>query len=200
MRAAVAQVGVERVILVGHSLGAASALAWALDAPESVAAVVSLAGVSHPWPGSAGALYDAAVAPFLGGLIAGAATLLTSSGATEQAVKSIFSPQAPPEGYTSSVGAALATRPASFRANAEDIARLKPILKAQSARYPALAMPIEVVHGDRDLIVSARVHAAPLAERAPGARLTTLPGVGHMPHHADPAGLESAVERAATRA
>ena len=54
MRRAVAQRGVKRAVLLGHSLGAASALAWLLDAPEMVAGLVSVAGISHPWTAQQG--------------------------------------------------------------------------------------------------------------------------------------------------
>ncbi len=40
LRAAAAELRLERPVLIGHSLGAAVALAWALDAPAGVAAVV----------------------------------------------------------------------------------------------------------------------------------------------------------------
>ena len=51
LRAAAAELGLERPILLGHSLGAAVALAWALDAPDDVAAVVTLCGYVLPLGG-----------------------------------------------------------------------------------------------------------------------------------------------------
>ena len=51
LRAAAAALGLERPILVGHSFGAAVALAWALDAPGDVAAVVTLGGYVLPLGG-----------------------------------------------------------------------------------------------------------------------------------------------------
>jgi pimeloyl-ACP methyl ester carboxylesterase len=51
VRAALAQRGVARAIVVGHSLAGAVALALALDAPEFTRALTLVAPVSHPWPG-----------------------------------------------------------------------------------------------------------------------------------------------------
>ena len=51
LRAAAAQLGLERPLLVGHSFGAAVALAWALDAPDDVAAVVTLGAYALPLGG-----------------------------------------------------------------------------------------------------------------------------------------------------
>jgi len=44
------------------------------------------------------------------------------------------------------------------------------------------------------------VHAIPLSAVLPDAVLTLLPGIGHMPHHADPASTVAAIDRAAARA
>ena len=39
-----------------------------------------------------------------------------------------------------------------------------------------------------------------LAQEAPDANLTTLPGIGHMPHHVAPDAVEAAIDRAAAKA
>ena len=46
--------------------------------------------------------------------------------------------------------------------------------------------PTEVVTGDSDGVVYAHIHSAGLARDIPGARLTTLEGLGHSPHHVAP--------------
>jgi pimeloyl-ACP methyl ester carboxylesterase len=69
-----------------------------------------------------------------------------------------------------------------------------------SRLYGTLTMPIEIVHGDADTIVPAAVHSIPLSALAPGANLTLLPGVGHMPHHAAPEAVLAAIDRARVRA
>ena len=48
LRAAAGVLGLERPILLGHSFGAAVALAWALDAQDEVSAVVTLGGYVLP--------------------------------------------------------------------------------------------------------------------------------------------------------
>ena len=63
LRAAARQLGLERPLLVGHSLGAAVALAWALDAPDEVAAVVTLGAYALPLGGPAAVGGQAAAVP-----------------------------------------------------------------------------------------------------------------------------------------
>ena len=69
-----------------------------------------------------------------------------------------------------------------------------------AARYGALDLPVEVVHGAADEVVPVRIHGARMVERIAGARLTLLDGVGHMPHHAAPEAAVAAIERVAAAA
>ena len=45
------QLGVKDAVLAGHSFGGAVSLAWVLDHPEQIRALVLLAGVSNEWEG-----------------------------------------------------------------------------------------------------------------------------------------------------
>ena len=51
-----------------------------------------------------------------------------------------------------------------------------------------------------DSTVSLKVHAEPLTEKVPGARLTRMDGVGHMPQHVAPDQVITAIHSAASRA
>ncbi|MGD1869292.1 MAG: alpha/beta fold hydrolase [Neomegalonema sp.] len=195
MRAAAEALGVNRAIIAGHSLGSASALSWALDAPETVAGVLVLGGVSHPWKGTAGHVYDVGSVPGVGHMLAGAVAAFVSERRAKSGIEAIFRPQAAPDGYADYVGVALALRAATFRYNNLDIGLLKPYLKRRSPEYANLATPIEIVHGALDTIVPPDVHSIPLSQKAPNARLNLLEGVGHMPHHVAPEACEAALDR-----
>jgi pimeloyl-ACP methyl ester carboxylesterase len=60
-------------------------------------------------------------------------------------------------------------------------------------------MPIEIVHGTEDTIVGIGFHSEVMAETVPGARLTRLDGIGHMPHHAATEPVLAAIRRAHAR-
>lgn len=200
MRAAVRQRGVERVYLLGQSLGAVSALAWALDAPETVGGLLDLSGVTHPWPGRAGFSYDVLSTPVLGRLTAATAARFISEARAKASLEPIFAPQKAPEAYIDYIGVGLALRSATIRANGLDIGRLKPFIRGQAARYSEISAPIEIVHGAADVIVPPAIHAIPLARAAPTAELTLLDGVGHMPHHTAREAVLSALGRLLARA
>ena len=199
MRKAIEQRGVRRVVVLGHSLGCATALAWVLDAPQSVSGVVALAGVSHPWEGTAGFSYDLVKQPVIGRAVAHLAARLLSEERAAADISEIFSPQSAPPGYADYVGIGLALRPATIRANGRDVGFLKPLLRAQAERYGEVFAPVEIVHGAEDTIVPPDVHAEPLVQNCASANLTMLAGVGHMPHHCAADAVISAISRVHAR-
>jgi pimeloyl-ACP methyl ester carboxylesterase len=199
LRAAAAQLGVRDPIVVGHSYGAAVALAWALEAPEATRGVVTIAGATMPWPGGLGPWYS------ITGSRLGQATVVPMLAAfaplsrADAAIAAIFAPDPVPTGYGAHVGAGLSLRRATIAANARQVNGLRPSVVAMSARYPGLAVPVEVIHGTADRIVPYEIHAVPLTDTLPQARLTTLEGVGHMPHHSRPDAVLAAIARLAGR-
>ena len=200
LRAAIRQLGVRRPILLGQSYGAAVAMAWALEAPGDVAGLVLVSGTTLPWPdeltASSTALSTARTRAALARVIASFANETNAAAL----LPVLFAPQRPPAGYGDFVGIGLAIRATSIRNNALQIAALRPALEKMAPLYPALPMPIEIVHGDADRIVAARLHSIPLAEQLPQANLTLIPDAGHMPHHTHRNQVIAAIDRAARRA
>ncbi|MEM9250166.1 MAG: alpha/beta hydrolase [Pseudomonadota bacterium] len=198
--AALEALGIQRAVIVGHSYGGAVAMAWALEHPARVAGVVSLGGATMPWPGGLGSWYRIASSRVGGATVVPLVSSLATRGIAERSAHSIFAPQAPPEGYLSYVGVGLSLRPETLRTNARQVNTLKPHVTEMAARYSDLALPVEVVHGSADTIVPADVHGARMVALIPGAKLTLLDDVGHMPHHADPEAAVTAIRRVAAKA
>jgi pimeloyl-ACP methyl ester carboxylesterase len=198
LRAAVAELGVTRPIVLGQSYGGAVALAWALQ--ERPAALVLVAGVSMPWPGRLDPWYRATASIPGRAVLVPLVSAFVPDSVVRRAVEGVFAPQAAPAGYADHLGTDLTLRRGTLATNAAQINGLRPQVVAMEPRYPELALPVELIHGDADRLVPLSVHSAPLAERLPQARLTVLPGAGHMPHHTHRAEVIAAIDRAATRA
>lgn len=194
------RIGIRAPIVVGHSFGGAVALGWALERPDDTAALVLLGGVSHPWPGELDLIYRVNGSRIGGATIVPLITAFAGEERINDAVRGIFAPDPVPPGYLRHVGAGLSLRRASLRANAQQVKALRPEVRDMARHYHTLTMPAEVLHGTADTTVGLSIHAERLVADMPGAVLTRMEGVGHMPHHADPAAVVDAIDRAAGRA
>jgi pimeloyl-ACP methyl ester carboxylesterase len=195
LRGALSALGIERTILVGHSYGGALALAWALDAPETVAGLLLLAAVSHDWDRRIGTLNSGMAIPFAGPAFAQALPALVSNGYIDRRLVQAFAPHPAPAGYFEHLRPDLILSPASLRGNALQLAALKPQIRAMAPRYSALKMPVQLVHCTDDATVPLALHSEPLAAALPQADLTRLSGAGHLPHHTAPAAMAAALAR-----
>jgi pimeloyl-ACP methyl ester carboxylesterase len=200
LREAARGLGLRKPVLVGHSYGGAVAMAWALQHPAEVGAIVSLAGATMPWPGELGPWYRITGSDFGQAAVLPLISAFAPQSRAEGAIATIFAPDPVPSGYAGHIGAGLTLRTETLRANAVQVGRLKPYVSAMVEGYPRLTLPVEVVHGTADRIVGIDIHARAMMDLLPNARLTVLEGVGHMPHHARPQESAEAVIRAARRA
>lgn len=186
LRAALVRRGVDRAIVVVHSLAGALGLAMALNAPEFVRGLVLLAPVSHPWPGGVSWYYPPAASQVWGPLFRWLIALPAGLYFLPRGVGSVFAPGSPPPDYIVRTRLPLMLRPWTFRANAEDVTALKGHVIVLSKRYGEIDTPTAIVSGDQDGIVYAHIHSVGCERDIPGARLTVLEGVGHSPHHTAP--------------
>lgn len=198
LAAAARQLGAEAPIVVGHSYGGSVAMAWGVH--EGAAAVVSLAGAVMPWPGELGAQYTVLGSGVGGALLPPIIASVAGENQITSALSGIFAPQSAPDGYLEHVGPDLSLRPKSLRANARQVNSLRPHLVTLSARYGDLQIPVAFLHGDADDTVPLQVHSGPASGMIPGATLTVLKGVGHMPQHADPQATVDTINQVARRA
>ena len=200
LQAAAAKLGAERPIVLGHSYGGAVALAWAVERPDNIAALVTVSGASHPWPGNLSPYYSLTASPIGGATVVPVLSAFAPKDFAERQLARIFAPQEPPEGYAEHVGIGLALRREVMRASARQVNTLRPHVVELSKRYDDIDIPVEIVHGLDDPVVGFDIHARRLAEDVPTAHMNALKGIGHMPHHAVPGKVAAAIDRAASRA
>ena len=195
LRRALIRLGVRRATLAGHSYGGVVALAWALDAPETLAGLLLIGAPSQVWRGRLRLITEFLARPLTGPLLARAAPLIASERFVRDAVARIFAPDPAPEGYIAHLRRELLIDPLILRRNARQLIVLKSTLRRMVARYPSVELPVEILHGTADPIVPLELHAAPLAAQLRRGRLTALVGRGHMPHHSALPEVMLALER-----
>lgn len=196
---ATAALGIDRPIVLGHSWGGAVAMAWAVERGETLKGAVPLAGATMPWGGGVAFHYSLLASDITGRPLGWLVRQNFSENLLASFLDGTFAPQAVPQGYADYVGGPLATRSTTIRGNARDLIELNGALEAQSPGYGQVKCPVEIVHGTADDTVAADLHARGLQQLLPDSRLTLLEGVGHMPHHAEPAAVEAALTRLAAR-
>ena len=201
IRQALDALGIKSVIVVGHSLAGMASCALALDDADITRGLVLVAPVTHPWPGgTVNWYYHLAATPVLGEIFTETIALPAGMAALDGGLAGVFAPQPTPDHYVELTGATRIFRPASFRANAQDVTAAFEAVTKQAPRLHEIKAPTAIVTGDSDAIVLTRIHSYGSARDIPGATLTVLPGVGHSPHWARPDAVIASVEEVAERA
>jgi pimeloyl-ACP methyl ester carboxylesterase len=107
--------------------------------------------------------------------------------------KAMFSPAPVTDRFEAEYSTAMALRPSQIRATSVDGAMMVPSAMSLHEHYGELAMPVSIVAGDGDKIVShdlaERLHAT-----IPGSTLLVIRGAGHMVHHVAPEQVANAIE------
>ena len=183
IRALLQELGAAPQWLVGHSAGAAVAVQMALDDPRRLRGIVSLNGALVPLAGPHFAFFSPlarllALNPLVPRVVAWqgahaglAARLLDSTGSVlDPAGRRLYE--------------RLVSDPAHVRGALAMMARWD--LHALQALLGDLGVPLHLVTGSRDATVPP-ADAVRVQARVRGARLTSLPGLGHLAHEERPA-------------
>jgi pimeloyl-ACP methyl ester carboxylesterase len=194
IRAGVAQLGVTDPVVLGQSYGGAVALAWALDGGPR--ALVLVGSPSMPWPGKLDPWYRLTSTAVGRALVVPLASAFVPDSYVRQATAGVFAPDPVPEGYDTFLGSPLILRRQTLATNTAQVNALRAELVTMVPRYPALTLPVELVHGTADTIVPIDIHSVPLSSLLPNDTLTVIPGAGHMPHHSHADLVIEAIDRA----
>jgi pimeloyl-ACP methyl ester carboxylesterase len=191
--------GLQSPIVVAHSYGGAVALRLALDRPDLISGLVLIAPVAYEWPGGVSWHLYWSSNPLAGPVFNNLLVPPFAAGAVESGLQGAFHPQSPPENYLEEAASMRAVRPHALRANAQDMVAAKREIISQQVRYPGITMPVAILAGDADRVVSTTIHSRQLARTLTNVRLDVLPGVGHLPHEMAPERLIDLVEWVRTR-
>ena len=193
-RQAFARLGIERPVVVGHSLGTLVALALALDHPEAVSGLVLLSGYYRPTLRADVPLFSLPAIPIIGDMIRYTAGPLFGAALLPLAAKGMFSPLTVPERFANGFPHGLPLRPSQIRAEAQDTASMVSAVAAMRRRYRELRMPVVIMAGTKDRIVDHRKHTVRLHQEIAQSALRLVPGVGHMLHYAVPEQVVDAID------
>jgi pimeloyl-ACP methyl ester carboxylesterase len=192
--AALERLGVEDVVLVGHSWGTLVSLQAALQRPRRVRGLVLMSG--YYWPT---ARLDIPI--FSGPAIPGVGDVLRFTIGpplgwlmTPTVFKTIFAPAQIPPRFKREFPTSMILRPSQLRASAADTAMLPHEAAKIAERLGEITAPVLVMAGDEDKVISFERESKRLARELPGARLRVIEGGGHMIHHIAPDVVAGAIE------
>ena len=173
--------GLDRPVVVGHSFGSAVAVAYALQFPTETRGVVAVSPIALPEFRLEHLIFGPR------GLMGGELINVGLNASVDRALlpglwNAMFLPQTMPRSFAAQFPFEVTGAAPQTRAEGQDALALNIGLFLNLMNYRACKVPVEVIVGDADKVVMPG-HAATLAALVPGARLTTLPGLGHMLHH-----------------
>lgn len=177
--------GLEQVTVVGHSYGAAVALALALRRPERVRALVLISPLALPARGLTRPLAYVPQVPLLETLLT--RVLLLPLGRVVAHIEggNAFYP-APVHAAWQQMMLAFSRRREQVHALAWENRTLGRELGALRALYPSLRCPVTVLGGVHDRLAPYPQQAQALSGQVPGAELLTFSNGGHQLHWTHP--------------
>lgn len=194
-------VGLDRPLLVGHSLGGAVALRVALDHPEKISGLALIAPLTHhvaePPPEFRNLKIRSAV---LRRLLSATVAVPMSVRRSPQTLAFVFGPQQAPADYAIEGAALSMLRPSHFYATATDYAALDQDMPRQETRYGEITLPTAILFGAEDRVLDYRMHGLQMEGKLAGLDLEVVEGVGHMPQYAVTDRVIAFIRRAADRA
>jgi pimeloyl-ACP methyl ester carboxylesterase len=174
------KLGLERPLLVGHSLGGAIALGVALDHPETVRGLALIAPLTHV-PKDVPAPFRAMdiKSDFLRWLVAWTVATPIGIRRGKAILDAIFSPEPAPADFPIRAGGILGLRPRSFFNTSSDMRGVNLDLGAMVERYSSLRVPVRILYGTSDQVLSHQVHGESMKAESPMVSVELVKG-GHM--------------------
>ena len=195
IRDALVILGVDHPVVLGHSWGAAVALALALNHPTAARGLVLLSGYYYPTWRADVLLSSPPAIPIVGDLLRYSISPLLGRLMQPLLLKGMFAPLPIPARFAKGSTPNMSIRPGQIRAESQDGVAMIAGALAMRHRYQELTMPVLIMAGSKDRVVNAnqprRLHAQ-IAQSI----LRLVPGVGHMLHYAVPEEVAEAIGEA----
>ena len=193
--------GLERPLVVGHSLGGAIALTLAIEHPEKISGLALLSPLTKSGTYMRRALSSMSFSwPPLRWAVTWTIAMPLSRRHAARVLNLIFRPQPVPADYGTAGGGWSGLRPSHFYATSTDMAAVEKDLGRVEARYGEISLPVGVLFGSADHILKIAEHGEPMRDRIAGLDYERVGGLGHMPQFVEPERVAAFVERIAERA
>ncbi|TGQ72886.1 MAG: alpha/beta fold hydrolase [Mesorhizobium sp.] len=201
VRRFIEELGLDRPLVVGHSLGGAITLTLALEHPGSISGIALLAPLTHLETG-ARQRFDLLYIPsrLLRWVLAYSLAIPASLKYAQPTMQFIFAPQPVPDDYMTGGGGWLGLRPRHYYATSTDVVAVEQDLARIERRYGEIAMPAGILFGSADRVIGMGIHGEPMRDKISGLDCEPVEGLGHMPQFVEPERVVAFIKRIAARA
>jgi pimeloyl-ACP methyl ester carboxylesterase len=195
------KLGLERPLVVGHSLGGIISLAIAIEHPDNVSGLALLSPYTHYHEEMEPAFAPLAITrPWLRWLISHTFAIPNALKTAPQVLDFVFGPQAMPADYPIAGGGMSGLRPSHFYATSSDLVATGLDMKRLEVRYREIEVPVGILFGTADRVLSYEPHGLAMLEKITGLDLELLDGIGHMPQFVATDRVEGFIRRMAAKA
>ncbi|KQM57955.1 lactone esterase [Sphingomonas sp. Leaf16] len=171
--------GLDRPLLVGHSMGGAVALAMALNQPSKIRGLALIAPLTQRMTAMPPMFRGKAPPAAIRGLAAWTVGIPLTTLTGPVVSKQVFAPDPVPADFGTRGGGLIALRPSSFQAGAAELTDANRALATMVPRYGAIRLPVAILYGQGDELLDPVRQGEVTTGEIPGATLTMIGG-GHM--------------------
>ena len=179
IKSALAQLGVSKAIVLGHSWGASVAIAMALKHPTFVQGLILASGYYYPTARLDVVAMSAPALPIVGDVLSHTISPLLSRLTWPLVLRKIFGPNPVPEKFEG-FSKEIALRPSQLQASAAETALMVPDAFVMDGQYQALKMPVVIIAGEEDKLVDIDSQSERLHSDISHSRFHRIAGNGHM--------------------
>jgi pimeloyl-ACP methyl ester carboxylesterase len=183
MHEALRELGVGNAVIVGHSWGTLVAVALALNHAHAVRSLVLLSGFYFPRFRFDVLIGSPPAIPIIGDVLRYTITPPLQGLLLPLILRAMFGPPRIPERFRREFPLSMILRPWQIRAAAAEAALMIPSAMQLRGRYRELSMPVSIVAGTHDRVVTTERQSVRLHGELRSSRLRRVNGAGHMVHH-----------------
>jgi pimeloyl-ACP methyl ester carboxylesterase len=187
------RLGVDRPLLVGHSMGGLVAMAYAADFATEVAGLVLVAPIAFPELRPLEHTFFAPRSIPVVGPIAAEMARVADAAVLSVVHRAMFAPQPVPSDWRERYPYKAILTAEAMVQEGEDAASILPGAPEGGVDPSAIRCPVRILAGDADRVALPSRHARRLAAALPKAELAMIEGEGHMLHVCRPERVIEAV-------
>lgn len=195
------RLGLEKPLVVGHSLGGMITLTLALNHPDKISGIVLIAALTRHREGVPPEFAPIYIrSPLKRWLLANTVAIPAALKMAPATLAYVFGPQETPKDYMTEGGGELGLRPGHFINTVMDLVAIADDMPALSKRFSEIDMPAGMIFGTADKVLNYTENGEEFRGLIKGLDFETVEGIGHHPQYWAADRVAAMIGRVAQRA